>query len=84
MSRVLKISAIALCALTLSGCAFTHDVLQAAYDEKAHKDRRHIPYPSIKAPSYGNNHSDDFLCVRISNCDKFKSKDLGNTADGNN
>ena len=35
MSKMLRTSTLVLGALTLSGCAFTNDVLQAAYDHKA-------------------------------------------------
>ena len=35
MSKTLKISTLILGALTLSGCAFKNDVLQAAYNYKA-------------------------------------------------
>ena len=79
MSRILKLSVLSICTLTLTGCAFTNDVLQAAYDEKAEKDQRSISYPKdhklISFPSYRNYQSDDLRCVRISKCATLKSNE---------
>lgn len=79
MLRILKLSVSSICTLTLTGCAFTNDVLQAAYDEKAEKDQRSISYPKdhklIRFPSYRNYQSDDLRCVRISKCHTLKSSE---------
>ena len=40
MKSSTKLALLAICALSVSGCAFTGDVLQAAYDNKAEEDCR--------------------------------------------
>ena len=40
MKITVKLISIGICAFTVSGCAFTGDVLQAAYDNKAEKECR--------------------------------------------
>ena len=40
MKTPLKLFSIGICVFSLSGCAFTHDVLQAVYDNEADKNCR--------------------------------------------
>lgn len=40
LSSLLKLSGLGFCALSLTGCAFSHDVLQAVYDNEADKNCR--------------------------------------------
>lgn len=40
MRYFLKVSSLAICAMSLTGCAFTQGVAQNVYDERAEKDCR--------------------------------------------